>query len=107
MALTTTPTAESGRALVRALVERRLVACGTVVPGCGSVYRWRGAIEEQDEALVVLKTTAARWPELSQTLPRLHPYEVPELVALPVVAAHAPYLEWLSAETSAQEDGKE
>jgi len=105
--LTTTPTAEVGRALVRALVERRLVACGTVVPGCASVYRWRGAVQEQDEALVVLKTTAARCGELCATLPELHPYEVPEVVALPVVAGHAPYLEWVSAETTEPDAGKE
>lgn len=100
VAFTTAPTAEAGRALVRALVERRLVACGTVLPGGTSVYRWRGVIEEQDEALVVLKTTAERWQDLAEALPVLHPYEVPELVAFPVVRGHPPYLRWLRQETA-------
>lgn len=102
--LTTAPTAEAGRTIVRALVERRLVACGTVLPGGTSIYRWRGAVEEQDEALVVLKTTSARWPELAVALPQLHPYEVPELIALPVAAGYAPYLAWLGEETAVGPD---
>jgi periplasmic divalent cation tolerance protein len=106
LAFATAPTAEAGRLLVRRLVELRLVACGTVVPGGVSIYRWRGAIEEQDEVLVILKTTAERWPELEETLPGLHPYEVPELIALPVVRGHAPYLRWLREET-AREPTKE
>jgi periplasmic divalent cation tolerance protein len=99
VAFTTAPTAEAARSLVNALVERRLVACGTVVPGAVSIYRWRGAVEQQDETLVVLKTTAERWPELAATLPGLHPYEVPELVAVPVVGGHPAYLRWVSEET--------
>jgi periplasmic divalent cation tolerance protein len=100
VAFTTAPTAEAARALVTALVERRLVACGTVVPGAVSIYRWRGAVEQQEEALVVLKTTARRWAELAAALPDLHPYEVPELVAVPVVGGHPAYLKWLSDETA-------
>jgi len=97
---TTAPSAEDGRRLARALVESRLVACGTVIPGGVSVYRWRGVVEEQEEVLVVLKTTAERWPDLASALPGLHPYEVPELIALPVVRGHGPYLRWVSDETS-------
>ena len=108
VALTTAPTAEAGHSLVRALVERRLVACGTVVPGATSIYRWRGAVEEQAEALVVLKTTSERWADLEAAFPSLHPYEVPELVVLPVVAGHGPYLDWVSEETAGEkETGKE
>jgi periplasmic divalent cation tolerance protein len=100
VAFTTAPTAEAARALVTALVERRLVACGTVIPGAVSIYRWRGTLEQQEEALVVLKTTAQRWPELAAALPDLHPYDVPELVAVPVVGGHPAYLKWLSDETA-------
>jgi periplasmic divalent cation tolerance protein len=100
VAFTTAPSAEDGRRIARALVESRLVACGTVIPGGVSVYRWRGVVEEQDEVLVVLKTTAERWPDLVAALPGLHPYEVPELIALPVVRGHGPYLRWVSDETS-------
>jgi periplasmic divalent cation tolerance protein len=99
MAVTTAPSAEVASALVRELVTRRLVACGTVLPGATSIYRWKGAIEESSEVVVLLKTTGARWEELKATLPSLHPYEVPELIAVPVVGGHQPYLDWVSAET--------
>jgi len=107
VAFTTAPSAEDGRRLARVLVERGLVACGTVIPGGVSVYRWRGAVEEQEEVLVVLKTTAVRWPDLVSALPGLHPYEVPELLALPVVLGHGPYLRWVSDETSEATTKKE
>ena len=100
-ALTTAPTAVAAKRLVRALVERRLVACATVLPGAASTYWWQGVVTEEEEVVVILKTTAARWAALAAALPALHPYEVPELVALPVVGGHRPYLEWLRAETGA------
>ena len=102
MAFTTAPTAEAARDLVATLVERRLVACGTVVPGATSIYRWKGAVEQQEEALVVLKTTTRRWGELAAALPGLHPYDVPELVAVPVVGGHPAYLRWVSEETESE-----
>lgn len=98
-ALTTAPSAEAAKRLVRALVERRLIACGTVLPGAVSTYWWQGAVAEEEEVVVMMKTTAARWPELAATLPGLHPYEVPELIALPVADGLRPYLEWVRAET--------
>jgi periplasmic divalent cation tolerance protein len=107
VAFTTAPTVEEGRRLARALVERRLAACGTVIPGGVSVFRWRGAVEEQDEVLVMLKTTAERWPDLAAALPGLHRYEVPELLALPVAHGHGPYLRWLREETSPATTDKE
>jgi len=76
------------------------VACGTVIPGGVSIFRWKGAVEEEREAVVILKTTAARWEALVAALPELHPYEVPELVAMPVAGGHAAYLQWLSEETA-------
>lgn len=97
---TTTPSAEAGRTIVRALVERRLVACGTVLPGAVSIYRWKGAVEQQDEAMVILKTTTERWSALAAALPELHPYEVPELIAVPASAGLPGYLQWLSDETA-------
>lgn len=98
-ALTTAPSAEAAKRLVRTLVERRLVACGTVMPGAVSIYRWQGAVAEEEEVVVLLKTTAERWADLAAALPGLHPYEVPELLALPVADGHPPYLEWVRAET--------
>jgi len=99
MAVTTAPSAEAAATLVRSLLERRLVACGTVLPGATSIFRWKGAIEESGEAVVLLKTTGARWEELKAVLPTLHPYEVPELIAVPIADGHQPYLDWLTAET--------
>ena len=99
MAVTTAPSAEAASALVRELVNRRLVACGTVLPGATSIYRWKGTTEESRETVVLLKTTGARWEELKATLPTLHPYEVPELIAVPIVGGHQPYLDWMRAET--------
>jgi len=101
-ALTTAPSAELAKRLVRTLVERRLIACGTVMPGAVSTYWWQGAVADEEEVVVVMKTTVERWPELAATLPALHPYEVPELIALPVVDGHPPYLRWVRAETGAR-----
>jgi len=103
VALTTAPSVEEARTIVRALVERRLIACGTIVPGALSIYRWEGAVEHEHEVLVLLKTTRERWPALVGALPLLHSYEVPELVALPVVAGLQAYLDWVSDETAPQE----
>lgn len=95
VALSTVGSAEDADRIARALVERELAACVNVVPGVVSVYRWKGAVERDEERLLVIKTRSARLAELRRALVDLHPYEVPELVALPVVAGHAPYLAWL------------
>ncbi len=98
-ALTTVPSAQAAKRLIRSLVEQRVIACGTVLPGAFSTYWWQGAVAEEEEVVVILKTTAERWDELAAILPGLHPYEVPELIALPVAGGHPPYLEWVRAET--------
>ncbi len=99
LAVTTAPSDEEGRRIVRALVERRIIACGTVLPGATSIYRWKGAIEESGEAVVLMKTLEARVAALRETLPALHPYDVPELIVVPITGGHGPYLDWLRAET--------
>lgn len=98
--LTTLATPEAAHDLVRELVAARLIACGTVVPGATSTYRWRDAITTDAEALVLLKTVGARWDALVAAVERLHPYDVPELLALPVAAGLPAYLAWLAAETA-------
>ncbi len=90
------------RALARALVERRLAACANLLPGVRSVYRWKGRVEEARETLLVLKTTAARVPALHAAVRELHPYEIPEGIALPVAAAIAAYAGWVREETAAR-----
>ena len=97
--LMSAPGAEVGRQLARVLVEERLAACGSVVPSMTSVYRWQGAVEEEAEALVMLKTTAHRVERLTARARDLHPYEVPEIVALPVAGGNAEYLAWVGEET--------
>jgi periplasmic divalent cation tolerance protein len=99
MAISSAPSLDAGRTLVRALVERRIIACGTVIAGGTSIYRWKGSIEEVAEAVVLMKTRVERWEELKQVFPTLHPYDVPELILVPIAGGHKPYLDWLSAET--------
>lgn len=98
--LTTLASADEARQFVRALLERRLVACGTLLPGGTSLYRWQGRIVEEQEVVVLLKTRAARLDTLRIAFGELHPYKVPELLALPVEAGLEQYLAWIDGETS-------
>lgn len=98
--LTTLPDAAAARALVRGLVEARLAACGTIVPSVSSVYWWEGRINEATETQVVLKTRRDRWDELVVAIRERHPYDVPELLALPVERGLPAYLTWIANETS-------
>jgi periplasmic divalent cation tolerance protein len=97
--LVTAPTPDRAAEIARALVEERLAACGNVVPGIRSIYRWEGKVQEDAEALLVLKTTRARFDALRDRVLALHPYEVPEVIALPVEAGSARYLAWIADET--------
>jgi periplasmic divalent cation tolerance protein len=98
--LVTAPTADRAAEIARALVEERLAACGNVVPAIRSIYRWEGKVQDDAEALLVLKTTRARFDALRARVLALHPYEVPEVVALSVDAGSAPYLAWIAGETA-------
>ncbi len=98
--LTTVASADEAVALVRSLLERRLIACGTLVPGARSLYRWEGKIADEQEVLVVLKTRASRLESLKVAFGELHPYKVPELLALPVHAGNEKYLAWINRETA-------
>jgi periplasmic divalent cation tolerance protein len=97
--LVTTPSAERAAEIARAVVGERLAACGNVVPGLRSIYRWEGKVQEDEEALLVLKTTRARFEALRDRVLALHPYEVPEVLALSVEAGSARYLAWIAGET--------
>ena len=96
--LTTLATEEDARRLVTALVGERLVACGTLLPGARSIYRWEGELTEEGEVLVVLKTDASKWDALAAAVRARHPYAVPELLALPVERGLDRYLAWLTTE---------
>ena len=98
--LTTVASEEEAIHLVRALLERRLIACGTVLPAGRSLYRWQGKIADEKEVVVMLKTRSARLETLTSAFGELHPYKVPELLALPVASGLEKYLEWINGETS-------
>jgi periplasmic divalent cation tolerance protein len=97
--VTTLKTVSQARRLVRRLVADRLIACGTILPGARSVYRWQARVVEEHEVVVLLKTTGRRWRALKAVVAAEHPYEVPELLALPVRAGLGPYLAWVREET--------
>jgi periplasmic divalent cation tolerance protein len=98
--LTTVSNSDEAVALIRTLLERRLVACGTLLPGSRSLYRWNGKVADEEEVVVLLKTRAARLDALEAAFAELHPYNVPELLALPVAAGLDKYLGWIEEETS-------
>jgi periplasmic divalent cation tolerance protein len=79
-------------------VEERLAACGNVIPGLTSVYRWAGEIQEDSEALVLFKTTQGVLEKLKNRVMELHSYEVPEFISLSVAEGHEPYLRWMEGE---------
>ncbi len=95
--LTTVPAErEPAGGLARALVEAQLAACVNVLPEMHSIYRWQGAVEEAREHQLVIKTTAARLTAVREAIARLHPYDVPELIVIPVTDGASSYLEWIS-----------
>jgi periplasmic divalent cation tolerance protein len=98
---TTAPDVQTAEALADALVGEGLAACVNIVPGLRSIYRWRGAVERADELLCIIKTTRAGLTALRERLVTLHPYEVPELIALPIVDGHAAYLDWIAESVTA------
>lgn len=95
LVLSTFPNIEQARQIGTALVERQLAACVNLVPAVESIYRWQGAVEAAAETLAIFKTTRAVWPAFEAALTDLHPYEVPEIVAISPVGIAAPYLGWL------------
>ncbi|RME33881.1 MAG: divalent-cation tolerance protein CutA [Gammaproteobacteria bacterium] len=95
LALTTCPDGETAERIARTLVEERLAACVNILPGAVSLYRWQGKIERDGEWLLLIKTGRARFGALRGRLRELHPYELPELVAVPIETGDAAYLEWL------------
>lgn len=94
--LTTLPGEEESVRLAKALLDRRLVACVNIVPGVRSLYRFKGVLSDDREHLLLMKTVAERYDELAAAVAEIHPYEVPELLALPVARGAEPYLNWVS-----------
>lgn len=99
LVFTTAPDATTAEAIARRLVEERLAACANILAPCRSVYRWQGAVEETQEVPLLIKTSTARYPALEAAIKALHPYELPEVVAVGVERGLPAYLEWVAQET--------
>lgn len=99
LVFTNLPDRASAEKLAAALVEQRVAACVNVLAPCRSVYRWQGAVRHEEEHPVLVKTTSARYAALEAAIRALHPYELPEIVAVPIERGLPAYLEWLAAET--------
>ncbi len=93
--LVTCASVGEARRIGRSVVEKKLAACTNILVGVESIYRWKGKVERAREVLLVMKTTAARLRELEREVKRVHGYEVPEFIALPIVAGSQEYLEWV------------
>ncbi|SFS17634.1 divalent cation tolerance protein [Dyella sp. OK004] len=93
----TCPDAASAQKLAETLVDESLAACVNRLPGVISTYRWQGKVATDTEELLLIKTTAARFEALKSRLLALHPYELPELIAVPVAHGHTAYLDWVRA----------
>ena len=98
--LTTVSSDDEAVKLVRALLDKRLIACGTLLPGARSIYRWQGKIADERETVLLLKTRSARVAQLQDAFRELHPYKVPEFLVLSVDTGLEKYIEWINEETS-------
>ncbi|KXK57236.1 MAG: divalent-cation tolerance protein CutA [Chlorobi bacterium] len=93
--LITAPSVDVAQQIAATLVEERLAACCTILPAVRSVYRWEGRVEDAEEVLVLVKTAQEFFPQLQQRVLELHPYQLPEVIAVPVVAGLAGYVDWV------------
>lgn len=100
----TCPDRPSAEALAQHLVERRLAACVNLLPGVRSIYRWQDAVERADEIQLLIKTVHERFEALRAAVQAMHPYELPELIAVEAAAGSVPYLDWIGASTLPADD---
>ena len=100
LVLSNAPNKEVAEQLARLLVERRLAACVNILPAVHSIYRWDGQLEEASEVAMQIKTITAHYAELETAIKAMHPYAVPEIIAIPIVDGLPAYLDWIKQETS-------
>jgi periplasmic divalent cation tolerance protein len=100
LVLITAPSPETSQQIASALVSQKLAACVNILPGIRSLYAWKGALQQDDEHLLIVKSRLELFDALQTAVREIHPYEVPEIIALPVVAGAQSYLDWWQAETS-------
>jgi len=101
LVLTNLPDRAAAERLAALLIEQRLAACVNILAPCRSVYRWKGAVQRDEEHPMLIKTTAERYPALEKALREGHPYELPEIIAVPIERGLPAYLDWVAAETRA------
>lgn len=99
LVITNCPDETSANAVALAVVEARLAACVNILPRLQSIYRWQGAVESASEIPLLIKTTADNYPALESAIRAAHPYDIPEIIALPVERGLPAYLNWVAAET--------
>ncbi|WP_019139695.1 divalent-cation tolerance protein CutA [Noviherbaspirillum massiliense] len=104
LVLTNLPDMQTAQAMARALVDQHLAACVNILPAVHSVYRWQGAVEEADEVTLLIKTQQVRYAELEAAIKSVHPYELPEIIALPTSGGLPQYLAWIAQETKKNVD---
>ena len=100
LVLTNLPDRGSAEKLAEALVAQRLAACVNILGPCRSIYRWKDAVQREDEHLMLIKTSSERYATLEQAIRAAHPYELPEIVAVPIERGLPAYLDWVAAETA-------
>lgn len=103
LVLCTCPDQETALALAERLVEERLAACANLIPGIRSVYRWEGRVQQDTEILMTIKTSSQAVDRLVARIRELHPYQVPEIIAIPITEGSADYLNWVTTCTHAQD----
>ena len=103
LVLTNLPDAASAETLATALINRRAAACVNVLAPCRSIYRWQGRLETAAEIPLLIKTSVANYPLVEQIVRSQHPYDVPELIAIPITHGLPAYLDWLATETDPHE----
>ncbi|MBE0496526.1 MAG: divalent-cation tolerance protein CutA [Campylobacterales bacterium] len=99
LVLSTAPSLEVAKTLAKALLARKLAACVSLQEGVTSLFEWEGALQEETEVMLMIKTKDALFEELKTTLCALHPYEVPEIIALEISKGHHPYVQWIDSLT--------
>ncbi|MDO9119766.1 MAG: divalent-cation tolerance protein CutA [Nitrospira sp.] len=96
----TVPGLKEGSRISRAVLTSRLAACVNVIPGIRSMYQWKGKLVQEKEAMLVMKTTRLRYRKLEQKIKQLHPYELPEVIAIPLICGSSQYTEWVTREVA-------